>query len=287
MRNPFIAIRRALYVLSHSLLRSLLILLILPLMLWLPLVISNVVHDFNQFFENLSGNTDIAIYLKPNVSQSSVATMIKEIKLRHDVTFIKSISPDHGLKELEAHSGLTQLNSLLKVNPLPYVLIVRPATNIRSVDHINELNESLSKITSVDNVVANTIWFEHMFHLLSVMKHVLLLASIFCFLPALIVCALLVYFLLRSVSLETFTPQAMLYLVLFLGVVVALTSDYLLRATFHFAQTIFAPLNIIGMAGNENTLASSLGLNTLLTLFIMVLAGWIAYRYKLARSEQT
>lgn len=95
--------------------------LALPLGLWL--VLANV----ERFAGDVQASRQLGVFLALETPPARVEALVAELRARADVSAVEHRTPEQGLEELRAHSGLDEAIDALGENPLPHVLLVTPA----------------------------------------------------------------------------------------------------------------------------------------------------------------
>src|SRR5690606_19202966 len=95
--------------------------LALPLGLWL--VLANV----ERFAGDVQASRQLSIFLKLETPPARVEALARELGNRADIGAVEHRTPEQGLEELRARSGLDEALEALGENPLPHVLVVTPA----------------------------------------------------------------------------------------------------------------------------------------------------------------
>lgn len=94
--------------------------LALPLGLWLTL------GNLQRFAGNVAQSREISVFLKAGTPIERARTLAEELRGRGDIANVVWRTPDEGLAELRASSGLDDAIDALDNNPLPHLLIVTP-----------------------------------------------------------------------------------------------------------------------------------------------------------------
>lgn len=93
---------------------------VLPLGLWLAL--QNVGH----FAGDVQQSREIDLFLRSDTPAARAQALAQELRGRADVAQVDLRTPEQGLAEFRARSGLGASLDLLEGNPLPYLLVVVP-----------------------------------------------------------------------------------------------------------------------------------------------------------------
>lgn len=118
----------------------------LPLGLWLAL------HNVERFSGSVAESQDIGLFLKSDLPMAQADALAKRLQQRSDVEAVQLRTPEQGLAEFRAMSDLAGALDVLDDNPLPVVLMVRPAGDGAA------LAESLKPLPEVDIVQHDALW---------------------------------------------------------------------------------------------------------------------------------
>ena len=94
--------------------------LALPLGLWLTL------GNLERFAGNVEQSREISVFLKAGTAIERVRTLTEQLRGRGDIADVVWRTPEEGLGELRASTGLDESIAALADNPLPHLLIVTP-----------------------------------------------------------------------------------------------------------------------------------------------------------------
>ncbi len=95
--------------------------LALPLGLWAALA------NVERFAGDVQQARQISVFLKTDIAVERASALAAELRARADIANVELRTPEQGLDELRATSGLGEAISTLDGNPLPSLLIVVPA----------------------------------------------------------------------------------------------------------------------------------------------------------------
>ena len=74
--------------------------------------------------------TQISLFLKLDLPQAQIDSLVQRIRIRPDVAQVHYISPELGLEELEQQAGFSDLITQLPNNPLPGVIEAFPEPSL-------------------------------------------------------------------------------------------------------------------------------------------------------------
>lgn len=120
--------------------------LALPLGLWL--VLGNV----GRFSGNVQQAREISVFLKPEIDATRAQALAQTLRGRGDIGKVQWRTPEQGLAELRASSGLGEAIAAVGVNPLPSLLIVTPNGDEAL------LADSLKTLPEADVVQHDALW---------------------------------------------------------------------------------------------------------------------------------
>ncbi len=191
------ALRQALANLRAAPLPNLFTLLAIAVALALPTGTWLALHSLGD----LGGRFDpreIDVFLQPDRDDAAARRLADSIAARPDVAEVTVIGRAQALAEFRATSGLGEALDLLPDNPLPAVLVVRPAATVDSPERLAALAAELGRLAGVDAVEGHHAWVQKVYALLrSLQRLSVVVASLFALLVALVI-----YIVLRVEVLE-------------------------------------------------------------------------------------
>ncbi|MEK7322503.1 MAG: permease-like cell division protein FtsX [Pseudomonadota bacterium] len=104
----------------------------------------------------------ISLFLKPTIKEDQAAALAKRLRGMREVTAVRYISPQQALAEFELSSGLRDALAYLNENPLPAVLVVRPAEQYSTPSAARDLLHRLEAMTEVDSAQLDLAWLERL-----------------------------------------------------------------------------------------------------------------------------
>ena len=108
--------------------------------------------------ENWQGRPQISIFMQQSVSVAESKLIFDEIRLHPMVELAELVSPEQGLAEFKALSGMDFQLDFLGDNPIPRSIVVMPnQINARS-EKLLELQQQLSKIEGIEQIRLDLDW---------------------------------------------------------------------------------------------------------------------------------
>jgi cell division transport system permease protein len=145
--------------------------LALPAALWL------VVANARSLTADLGETVQLSVYLRLPVTTEQAKKTAAAIQARVEVDRAVLVSPDEGLAEFRALSGLGEALSALAENPLPWVVKVRPAAPHDTASAVESLAAALRRMEQVELVEADTAWVRRLHAILDTLKSLVLLIA--------------------------------------------------------------------------------------------------------------
>ena len=102
---------------------------VMAVALALPLGLGLALDNLRHFAGNVEQSREIDLFLKPEVDVARAQALATELRGRGDIAKVELRTPDEGMAEFRARSGLGDAIGALEENPLPSVLIVTPGEN--------------------------------------------------------------------------------------------------------------------------------------------------------------
>ena len=136
-----------------------------------------MIKNFQLLTGTIEASNQISVYLKPAVSQDTTSKLIETILKDPQVLAVQAISPEDGLAEFKANSGLAEAIDALHENPLPAVLQVLPKDTLKEQQDLKILLSKLQLMPEVDVVKSDMQWIKRLRGIMAVAKQLVLLLS--------------------------------------------------------------------------------------------------------------
>jgi len=150
--------------------QSLMTWLVIAIAIALPATLYIGFANLQQLGENWEGSTQISVFLRPDVSDQKAEALRSRIAARSDIAKVSYVSPEQGLNEFKAQSGLGEVVDSLDKNPLPGTLLVTPRLQNASDAAITSLEQSLVADPSVADVRLDMQWVKRLQQLMALGK---------------------------------------------------------------------------------------------------------------------
>lgn len=116
---------------------------VMAVALALPLGLALALGNLQHFAGSVEQSREIDLFLKPDTEVARAQVIAAELRSRADVAAVLVRTPEEGLAEFRARSGLGDALGALEENPLPSLLIVTPREDAPTlVDALQGLPET-------------------------------------------------------------------------------------------------------------------------------------------------
>jgi cell division transport system permease protein len=158
---------------------------VIGIALALPASLQVLVRGGQSFAGNWADVRDFSVYLKPGTALARARELAQELGKRKELAGVELIAADKALDEFRQDAAFGDVLKVLKGNPLPHTLVVRPRAEA-APEALQALEKELSSRADVDLVQLDTQWLVRLHALLDVVRRAVWMAA------ALLVCAVIV-----------------------------------------------------------------------------------------------
>lgn len=152
--------RAALLRLAASPFSSLLTLLVVALALALPTSLYHLLGNARDLAAGWEGQAQISVYLRQGVPAERLQPLRDTLAARADVADARLITPEAALAEFRQLSGYGGALDLLEANPLPAVIVVRPADTRPGA--VQALRDSLVRLPEAEAADIDLAWVQRL-----------------------------------------------------------------------------------------------------------------------------
>jgi cell division transport system permease protein len=156
---------------------SLLTVTVIGIALCLPAGLHLLVVNGKAVTSNWDSAVDLTVYLKPGLPSSAATALRQRLEQRPDVRSVELIPAAEALAEFRELSGFGEALDALTENPIPNVLVIRPAEENLSAAQVRMLADELTAWKDIDLVQVDTAWVERFHALLAILRRAVSLAA--------------------------------------------------------------------------------------------------------------
>jgi len=163
--------------LSRQPLASALTVAVIGIALALPASLQVLVQSGQKFAVNWRDIRDFSVYLKPGAALEAARDLARTLDERQDIASIRVVSADDALEEFREDPAFGEVLTVLKSNPLPHTLVVRPTDDALPAE-LARLKGELTARPEVDLVQLDIQWLSRLAAILDFMRRAVWIAAV-------------------------------------------------------------------------------------------------------------
>ncbi len=133
------------------------------------------------------GSVEITAFLKKDISDATGQKLQQELQSQDNIEKVIFINRDKALEEYRQLSGFGEAIDALEENPLPSLLLIKPATDDKDAATIEQLVKQLSERREVDKAQYDQKWVQRLNAIISIIQRVVVMLAIFLGLAVLLI----------------------------------------------------------------------------------------------------
>ena len=157
-------------VLSRSPFATLMTAAVIGIALALPSGLHVVLKNAQQLSGGWDGAAQISLFLKRSVTDAEAERLAQQIQKLPQVVEVSYISRREALEEFQRLSGFGDALQALQDNPLPSVLVIRPAANINSPEATETLLQTLGTYPPVELAQLDMQWVKRLYVIMELVR---------------------------------------------------------------------------------------------------------------------
>jgi cell division transport system permease protein len=138
-------------------------------------------HILVQAGQRLAGDweniRDFSVYLKPGIELPVARELATSLEGRTGIIHVKLIPADEALADFQRDPAFGQALKVLKANPLPHTIVIRPAASA-APGQLDAIKSELSARAEVDMVQLDTQWLARLAAILDVVRRTVWIAAV-------------------------------------------------------------------------------------------------------------
>ena len=150
---------------------------VIGISLALPAGFYLVLDNTQRAMEHWDGNIQMALYLKPEITNARADDLRQELADHPLIEQISLITKEQALEEYKQFSGFGDALDALEENPLPSMLLLQPKLEAISVEQGETLLTELGKLTEVESAQFDRQWVNRLIVILHMLKRAVLILS--------------------------------------------------------------------------------------------------------------
>jgi cell division transport system permease protein len=144
--------------LAHNPLGTLMTAAVIGIAIALPSGLHLLVDNVRQLGNAWEGSSSISLFLQQSLNDEDAERIRHNVQLRPDVAEARLITKTQAMEEFRQLSGFGEALDLLNKNPLPAVIIVRPALSMNGAEPTEQLAKQLQNSREVDFAQVDLQW---------------------------------------------------------------------------------------------------------------------------------
>jgi cell division transport system permease protein len=142
---------------------SLMTAVVIGVALALPSGFHALLRGVQSLAAGLEGDVaQVSLFLKTEVKEDAARNLAWRLRSMEDVAGVRYISPQQALEEFQRNAGVSDALSYLDENPLPAVLVVKPAKNFSDAELVRGLVRRLQALPEVESAQLDWAWLERL-----------------------------------------------------------------------------------------------------------------------------
>ncbi len=137
---------------------------VIAIALSLPVGLYVFLNNAQLVSSNWDGTAQISLYLKENVQDNAGRNLTQKLQMDADIAETRYLSREQTLAEFKEFSGFGEALDYLDDNPLPPVIIVRPA--VSGITSQQALVERLQALPEVEEAQLDLAWVKRLYHIM-------------------------------------------------------------------------------------------------------------------------
>lgn len=155
--------------------------LVIGIALALPAGLHLLMERFAGLSGSWEGSASISLFLDQSITDEDAEQVWQQISQRADVADARLIDRAAALEEFQRLSGFGDAIALLDENPLPAVVLIRPAAQVSGTEAVAALAEALAGFREIERAQVDLRWVERLGAIIETIdRAVLILGGLLC-----------------------------------------------------------------------------------------------------------
>jgi cell division transport system permease protein len=135
---------------------------VIGIALALPSGLHLLVDNVSGVSSSWDNTTSVSLFLSDTIDDEQAERVRRTVAAREDIAETRLIDREQALAEFRRLSGFGEAIELLEQNPLPAVILVRPAEPVRGAQAVARLAEELQGYREIDLAQVDLQWVERL-----------------------------------------------------------------------------------------------------------------------------
>lgn len=148
--------------------------LVVAIALALPAALYLALLQFQNLGASWQAQPHISVFLQPDTRDEQAQELAEQLLRYAEVEAVDYISPEQALLEFQQYSGLGNVVESLDENPLPGVLVVRPAESAAAPEQLESLRDRLAQEALAEDVRLDMDWVRRLHQMMSLAERLVI-----------------------------------------------------------------------------------------------------------------
>jgi cell division transport system permease protein len=149
---------------------------VLAIALALPASLYIFLNNAQLVTSNWDGTAQMSLFLKLEMSEKRSEQLADDLRQRSDIASVQYVSRAQALSEFKQFSGFGEALDYLDGNPLPSVLVVRPAAG--KINQQEQLLQELQSLPEVDEAQLDLAWVKRLYYIMELAQRMVLALAV-------------------------------------------------------------------------------------------------------------
>jgi cell division transport system permease protein len=168
-------------------LSSLMTIAVLGIALALPTGLHVILHNLQTLSQGWDDAAQISLFMRKDLDDAAIRRIAGEIAALPEVADVSHVTPSQALDEFQRLSGFGNALDALQENPLPALIIVRPAAENATPAQVEALLDALRERGEVDLAQLDMEWVERLYAIMEIGKRGVLVLAVLLALAVLLI----------------------------------------------------------------------------------------------------
>jgi cell division transport system permease protein len=151
---------------------------VIGIALALPSGLHLLVGNVAQISDSWDGSASISLFLADDVSDAQAESVRELVAQRDDVASTELINRAAALEEFRQLSGFGQAIDLLDHNPLPPVVLIRPAQSVRNAEAVSRMANELQAYREIELAKVDLQWVARLGAITSAVERAVMILAV-------------------------------------------------------------------------------------------------------------
>lgn len=148
---------------SRTPLSSVMTVLVIGITLALPTMLYVVLKNAQQLTAGLDNSAQMSLFIKKAASEQAVTVLANRLRSESGIASVEIVTPSQALEEFRRNSGFGDALRVLEENPLPFVLVIKPAVAHSDPATVMRLRALLQQLPEADFVQLDMQWLQRLY----------------------------------------------------------------------------------------------------------------------------